>query len=82
MTTVCLAVPVRIVEIQPGDVGVFEIEGALNEVRLSLLDDVLVGDYVLVHAGFAIEKLDEEDALKTLAMFDEIAKEAEKLNQE
>lgn len=82
MTTVCLAVPVRIVEVQPGDVGVFEIEGALNEVSLSLLDDVLVGDYVLVHAGFAIEKLDEEDALKTLAMFDEIAKEAEKLNQE
>ena len=78
----CLAVPVRIVEIKADDVGLFEIDGALNEVNLLLIEDVREGDYVLVHAGFAIEKLDEQDALKTLAMFDEIARETERLDQE
>jgi hydrogenase expression/formation protein HypC len=78
----CLAIPVRLVEVKEGATGFFEIEGVRNEVDLSLIEDAAAGDYVLVHAGFAIEKLDEEDALRTLAMFEEIARETEKFIRE
>lgn len=67
----CLAVPVRIEAVE-GDTGVFEVGGARNTVSLALLDDVRPGDYVLMHAGFAIQKIDEEEALKTLEMFREM----------
>ncbi|MFH1540060.1 MAG: HypC/HybG/HupF family hydrogenase formation chaperone [bacterium] len=72
----CLAVPVRIEAVEDGDTGVFEIEGARNTVNLALLDDVKVGDYVLLHAGFAIQKIDEMEAKKTLKLFREIANAA------
>lgn len=68
----CLAVPVRLVEVEDADTGIFEIDGARNTVSLALVDGARVGDYVLIHAGFAIQKIDEEEARKTLEMFREI----------
>ena len=50
-----------------------EMRGITARVRTDLVPDVKVGDYVIVHAGFAIQKLDEEDALQTLKDFEEIA---------
>jgi hydrogenase expression/formation protein HypC len=72
----CLAIPVKLKEVN-GATGVFEVEGVENDVDLSLVEGVSAGDYVLVHAGFAIEALDEADALHTLQLFDEIAAAAE-----
>ena len=69
----CVAVPMIIKKIK-GEKGVVEIGGVEREVGLQLLRDVNVGDYVIVHAGFAIQQLDEEDAKETLALFAEMEK--------
>ncbi len=67
----CVALPCKLIEID-GNRGVAELGGSQVKMRLDLLPDVRLGDYVLVHAGFAIEKLDEEEAHNTLSMLDEV----------
>jgi hydrogenase expression/formation protein HypC len=67
----CWAVPMRIVAID-GDLGKVDVGGAVRQVGLQLVDSPAVGDYVLVHAGFAIQKIDEDEARETLALFDEM----------
>lgn len=67
----CLAVPMRIESIE-GSTGLAEIGGVRQDVSLAILPDTRVGDYVIVHAGFAIQRLDEEEALKTLEAFGEL----------
>ena len=70
----CLAVPMKLVEIS-GDTAVAEIGGVKREVNVQLLEGAGVGDYIIVHAGFAIQKLDREDAEETLKLFREMADE-------
>jgi hydrogenase expression/formation protein HypC len=68
----CVGVPMQIVSID-GDVAMTEVDGVKREASLMLLgQDVVVGDFVIIHAGFAISKLDEEDARETLAMMREV----------
>lgn len=68
----CLGVPMRVVSID-GDDAVAEIDGVKREASLMLLgEEVLVGDFVIVHAGFAISKLDEEEAQETLRLMREV----------
>ncbi|AMM53578.1 HypC/HybG/HupF family hydrogenase formation chaperone [Pyrococcus kukulkanii] len=67
----CLAVPGKVVEIR-GNVGIVDFGGIKREVRLDLLPDIKVGDYVIVHTGFAIEKLDEERAKEILEAWEEV----------
>lgn len=64
----CLAIPMEIIEIK-GNRAVAEIEGIRRTVGLELLDTVKEGDYVIIHAGFAIQVLDREDAEETLNLF-------------
>ena len=61
----CLAVPMQVKTITD-HLAVCEIDGVQREASLMMLDDVQVGDYVLIHAGFAIEKIDEAEAQLTL----------------
>jgi hydrogenase expression/formation protein HypC len=61
----CLAIPSKIIEIR-GDLARVSVDGVIRETSLALLDDVKIGDFVIVHAGFAISKLDEAAALQTL----------------
>lgn len=68
----CLAVPMRIVEIS-GSSGIAEFEGAKTRMDLTLIDSPQIGDYVIVHAGFAIDKLNLEEAESQIALFKEIA---------
>jgi hydrogenase expression/formation protein HypC len=63
--TMCLAVPSKIIEMN-GGVAKVDVDGVVREASLMLLDDAKIGDYVIVHAGFAISKVDEEAALQTL----------------
>ena len=65
----CLAVPVRVVELQGADMAVVDLGGIRKEVSLALVDDVAVGDYVILHVGYALTKLDPAEAEKTLALF-------------
>ena len=67
----CLAVPVKLVEVN-GDSGVVDFYGTRRDVGLHLLNGPIVGDYVLLHAGFAIQKLDPDEARKTLDIWDEM----------
>jgi hydrogenase expression/formation protein HypC len=66
----CLAIPAKIMEIND-DIAKVDFGGTVKEVNISLVD-VNIGDYVVVHAGFAIEIIDEKDALNTLEMFQQI----------
>jgi len=62
----CLAVPARVVECLEGDRALIDLEGVRMDISVELLDDVRPGDYVIVHVGYAIGKLDEQEALATL----------------
>lgn len=70
----CLALPMKIVEIRDNRKGLVDFDGSRQVVDLSLVENVYIGAYVIVHAGFAIETLDQKEADITLALFDEIAK--------
>ncbi|MCC6669549.1 MAG: HypC/HybG/HupF family hydrogenase formation chaperone [Planctomycetes bacterium] len=71
----CLAIPMRLVEVR-GVEGVAEVRGVTRRVDLRLCPDAEVGAYLLVHAGSAIARVDEEEAARTLALLDEaIARE-------
>jgi len=67
----CVGVPMQVISIE-GDQAMTEVDGVKREASLMLLDEVAVGDFVIIHAGFAISKLDEEDARETLAMMREV----------
>ncbi|NPA74475.1 MAG: HypC/HybG/HupF family hydrogenase formation chaperone [Euryarchaeota archaeon] len=67
----CLAIPGKIVELR-GNVAVVDYGGVRREARVDFIPDAKVGDYVIVHTGFAIEKMDEESALKSLEAWAEV----------
>ncbi len=68
----CLAVPMKVLAVEGGEV-VVELDGVSQRARADLLDEVAVGDHVIVHAGFAITRLDPEEAEASLALFAELA---------
>jgi hydrogenase expression/formation protein HypC len=68
----CLAIPAQVVELREGDNAVVDLAGVRKEISLALVENVAVGDYVIVHVGYALNKLDPEEAAKTLALFGEI----------
>jgi hydrogenase expression/formation protein HypC len=76
----CLAVPARIVEIN-GMNAIADAGGIRRSVDIRLVENAVVGDYVIVHAGFAIQKLDQEEALKTLQMMREIEGQAPEVRE-
>ena len=70
-----MAIPAKIIEVD-GLAGKVDLSGTVREVGLQLIGQPKVGDYVLVHAGFAIERMDEEEALETLRLWEEILQAA------
>lgn len=71
MIDMCLAVPLKIVKINGKDAEA-EIEGVRRKIRVDFIKDPMPGEYVIVHAGFAIEKLDERQALENLKIVREV----------
>lgn len=67
----CLGIPMRVTSIN-GNKALCEQSGTKVEVYIDLVEDVKVGDYVLIHAGFAIKKLTAEDASETLQLLNEV----------
>jgi len=65
----CLAIPVQVVELLPGEMARVDAGGVRKDVSLALVDGVTVGDYVILHVGYALQKLDPEEAARTLALF-------------
>ncbi|MEW5802984.1 MAG: HypC/HybG/HupF family hydrogenase formation chaperone [bacterium] len=70
----CIAVPCQVVEIH-GSLAIVEVGGIRREAWLDLLGGVKIGDYVIVHAGYALEKLDAREAEETLHLLREMADE-------
>ena len=68
----CLALPARIVELRENELGVVDLGGVRKEISLALVEEAQVGDYVIVHVGYALSKLDTEEAEKTLRLFAEM----------
>jgi hydrogenase expression/formation protein HypC len=63
----CLAIPARVIELLPDERARIELSGVRKEISLALVDDVKTGDYVIVHVGFAIGRIDPDEAEQTLA---------------
>jgi hydrogenase expression/formation protein HypC len=68
----CLAIPAQVVELRDGDLAVVDLAGVRKEISLALVDGVALGDYVIVHVGYALNKLDPDEAARTLALFAEL----------
>jgi hydrogenase expression/formation protein HypC len=68
----CLAIPAKIVEID-NDMATIDVEGTRRQASLLLIENPSLGDYVMVHAGFAIHKIDEAEALESLRILRELA---------
>ncbi|MFH1480114.1 MAG: HypC/HybG/HupF family hydrogenase formation chaperone [Pseudomonadota bacterium] len=68
----CLAIPCKIIEID-NSMAVIDVAGVKGEACLLLIEDPKVGEYVIVHAGFAIQKLDEKEAMASLKVLHEVA---------
>jgi hydrogenase expression/formation protein HypC len=68
----CLAIPARVVQIDEG-LGLVDIGGVVREASFMLLPDAQVGDYVLLHAGYALQKVDEAEAEETIRLLAELA---------
>jgi len=69
----CLAIPSKIVEIDANGMGVIDVDGVMRKASLLMVEDAVVGDYVIVHAGFALRKVDEAAALETIELLKEAA---------
>lgn len=68
----CLAIPMKIIDIN-GTIATAEVDGITRQARLDLLPEAGLGDFILIHAGLAISRLDPEDAAETLALMREMA---------
>lgn len=68
----CLAIPVQVIELLPDEQAVVALGGVEKTISVALVDDVAVGDYVILHVGYALQKLDRDEAEKTLVLFAEI----------
>lgn len=69
----CLAVPMKLVEVNEHGVGKVDAGGVTSDVSLMMLPQAQVGDYIIIHAGFGIEVLDPEEARIRLDLFHELA---------
>ncbi|MBY0578751.1 MAG: HypC/HybG/HupF family hydrogenase formation chaperone [Burkholderiales bacterium] len=68
----CLAIPVQVVALLPNDNALIEVGGMRKQISLVLVEDIKVGDYVIVHVGYALSRLDPFEAERTLKLFSEM----------
>jgi hydrogenase expression/formation protein HypC len=69
----CLAIPVRVVELLGDATALVDLDGIRKQISLALVDGVQVGDYVILHVGYALSKLDPDEAQRTLELFAEVS---------
>lgn len=70
----CLALPARIEQLIAEDSAIINLGGMRKEISLALVENIMVGDYVIVHVGYALQKLDQDEAEHTLALFAEMSR--------
>ena len=69
----CLSIPAKVLSVE-GNMARASVGGAIVNASLHLVDDVIPGDYILIHTGFALQKISEEEALETMRLFEELNK--------
>ncbi len=74
----CLAIPALITELLPDQMARISLDGVLKTISVALVEDVAPGDYVIVHVGHALSKIDPEEAARTLALIAEYAAMADR----
>lgn len=67
----CLAIPALVSELLPDDMARVNLDGVTKEISVAMVEDVTPGDYVIIHVGYALAKIDAEEAQKTLALLAE-----------
>jgi hydrogenase expression/formation protein HypC len=69
----CLAIPARVIELLPDEMARVSLDGVVVNASVALLEDVAIGDYAVLHVGYALAKIDEDEALRTLSLLREAA---------
>ena len=69
----CLAIPAEVTKLLPDDMAVVSIDGVSKEISVALIEDLAVGDYVIIHVGYALTKIDPEEARRTLELLRELS---------
>ncbi|MDH5479742.1 MAG: HypC/HybG/HupF family hydrogenase formation chaperone [Nitrosomonas sp.] len=77
----CLAIPAYVEQLLADDQAMVNLGGVHKAISLALVEDIMVGDYVIVHVGYALQKLDPLEAKQTLIMFNEMSKLADEVNK-
>jgi hydrogenase expression/formation protein HypC len=72
----CLAIPVLVTELLPDDMAKVSLDGVTKVVSTALVEDLKVGDYVVLHVGYALSKIDPEEAARTLELFASVGEAA------
>lgn len=70
----CLAIPALVIELLPANMARIDLDGVRKDISLALVEDVAVGDYVIVHVGYVLQKIDPYEAAETLALFAKLGK--------
>ena len=77
----CLAIPACVEKLVAEDNAIVNLGGVRKEISLALVENIIVGDYVIVHVGYALQKLDPLEAEQTLIMFNEMSKLTDAINE-
>ncbi len=77
----CLSVPAQVISIE-GNIARVSVGGTIMNANLNLVEDIKIGDYILLHTGFALQKIDEKEAMETLKIFEEFDELNEELDRE
>ncbi|MDH6262405.1 HypC/HybG/HupF family hydrogenase formation chaperone [Bradyrhizobium sp. BR13661] len=73
----CLAIPAEVTKLLPDEMATVSIDGVSKEISVALIEDLAVGDYVIIHVGYALTKIDPEEAKRTLEVLRELSAEGQ-----
>ena len=73
----CLAIPAEVTKLLPDDMAIVSIDGVSKEISVALIENLAVGDYVIIHVGYALTKIDPEEARRTLELLRELSLEGQ-----
>ena len=73
----CLAIPAEVTKLLPDEMAVVSIDGVSKEISVALIEDLAIGDYVIIHVGYALTKIDPEEARRTLELLRELSVEGQ-----
>ncbi|MET4349884.1 HypC/HybG/HupF family hydrogenase formation chaperone [Bradyrhizobium sp. RT9a] len=74
----CLAIPAEVTKLLPDEMAIVSIDGVSKEISVALIENLAVGDYVIIHVGYALTKIDPEEAMRTLELLRELSAEGQR----